>query len=184
MSNEEDLDELKVIERYLILLLGVKEEPIPSETHLQKELFFLSKSNPIIKNFITFQKHYFGPYSEVVNDLSRNPVHFINSFEYNKEGKFSLMNQGKDIFENLVEEYQDNENFKKMLSAMKLIRKLYEKLTTDELLFLIYATYDEYTEKSHKAKRLLTKRSRTRLAQQLLEKGIITKGRYLELVNV
>ncbi|MHA1291284.1 MAG: hypothetical protein ACTSQJ_01295 [Promethearchaeota archaeon] len=184
MSNEEDLDELEVIERYLILLLGVKDEPIPSETHLQKELFFLSKSNPIISKFITFQKHYFGPYSEVVDDLSRNPVHFVNSFEYNKEGKFNLMNSGKDIFKTLIEKFQDNENFKKLLSAMKLVRKIYEKLTTDELLFLIYATYEEYTKKSHKAKDLLTKSSRKRLAQQLLEKGVITKGRYLELVNV
>ena len=67
---------------------------------------------------------------------------------------------------------------------MKLVRRLYEKLTTDELLFLIYATYDEYTEKSHKAKSLLTKKSRMRFAQQLLEKGVITKSRFLELVNV
>ncbi|MHA1661255.1 MAG: hypothetical protein ACTSUT_19320 [Promethearchaeota archaeon] len=183
MSSEEDLDELKIIEQYIILLLGVMDKPIPSTTHLQKELFFLSKANPIISNFITFQKHYFGPYSDVVDDLSRNPVHFKDPFEYDKDGKFLLIENGKEIFNKLVDVNNANENFKKMLSAMKLARKFYEKLTTDELLFLIYITYGEYIEKSHKAKELLSKRNRFKIAQQLLNKGVITKGRYLELVE-
>ena len=183
MSSEEDLDELKIIEQYIILLLGVMDKPIPSTTHLQKELFFLSQANPIISNFITFQKHYFGPYSEVVDDLSRNPVHFEDPFEYDKDDKFILMENGKEIFKKLVDDNNANEDFQKLLSAMKLARKLYEKLTTNELLFLIYITYGEYTEKSHKAKELLNKRNKLKFAQRLLKKGVITKGRYLELVE-
>lgn len=184
MIKEQNLDELMVIERYLILLLGVKDEPIPSKTHLQKELFFLSRANPVVNNFLQFEKHYFGPYCEVVNDLSRDPIYFINSFKYDSEGKFMLISNGRKIFKKLVEEYKDIEDFKRLLSAMKLVRQLYEKLTSDELLFLIYVTYDEYTEKSHKAKDLLSKRNRLKFAEQLLKKGVITKGRYEELVNI
>ncbi len=183
MSSEEDLDDLKIIEQYIILLLGVVDKPIPSGTHLQKELFFLSKANPIINNFITFQKHYFGPYSEVVDDLSRNPVHFEDPFEYDKDGKFKIKEKGKEKFKKLVDDNNANENFRKLLSAMKLARKLYEKLNTDELLFLIYVTYGEFIDKSHKAKELLSERNKLKFAQQLLKKGVITKGRYLELVE-
>lgn len=85
------------------------------------------------------------------------------------EGKFKLIPKVKEIYNKLVENYKDNDDFKKILSAMKLVRKLYEKLTTEELLFLIYATYEEYAEKSHKAKNLLSKRNRLRLTQQLLK---------------
>ena len=104
-------------------------------------------------------------------------------FEYDKDDKFILMENGKEIFKKLVDDNNTNEAFQKFLSAMKLARRLYEKLTTNELLFLIYITYGEYIEKSHKAKELLSKRNKLKFAQRLLKKGVITKGRYLELVE-
>ena len=39
MSSNEALDELEIIERYILLLLGILDRPIPSSLHLQKELF-------------------------------------------------------------------------------------------------------------------------------------------------
>lgn len=183
MSKEEDLEELEVIERYIILLLGVKEGPIPSETHLQKELFLLSMAHPIMQKFITFEKHYYGPYSEVVSETSRCPVFFSAPFEYDEDGKLFLLEEGKKKYCELIEENGNEARFKKLLSAMKLIRQIYDKLTTDELLFLIYITYKEYTEKSNIAKKLLSAKNRVKLSQQLLQKKVITEGRYEELVQ-
>lgn len=36
-----------------------------------------------------------------------------------------------------------------ILAAMKMVRELYDKLTPEELLLLIYDTYPEYREKSN-----------------------------------
>ena len=37
-NEDEELDPVAVIERYMILLLGVVDRAIPSQLHLQKEL--------------------------------------------------------------------------------------------------------------------------------------------------
>jgi hypothetical protein len=66
---------------------------------------------------------------------------------------------------------------------MKMVRNLYDKLPTDELLFLIYSTYEDYTEKSTKSKELLSSPKRERIAESLMRKGLITEKRYAELVG-
>ena len=43
------MEEIEVIERYIILLLGVKNNPIPTTTHLQKEIFLFIMQMPIFK---------------------------------------------------------------------------------------------------------------------------------------
>ena len=66
---------------------------------------------------------------------------------------------------------------------MKLVREMYDKLSRDELLFLIYITYPEFREKSKVSEKLLAPREKKRLASALLKKGIITKKRYEEIVG-
>jgi len=77
--------------------------------------------------------------------------------------------------------FKDDPNFKKLHEAMKLIRKLYDKLSRDELLLLVYATYPEYKIKSNVYDRIYKKRKE--LAFSLLKKGLITRKRYEELIR-
>jgi len=70
-----------------------------------------------------------------------------------------------------------------MLAIIKMIRELYDKLTSKELLLLIYITYDDYKEKSKISKEILSKNERNRLAHNLFKKGAITETRYNELVK-
>ena len=48
MEGEED-DDLYHIEKNIVLLLGSVERPIPSATHLEKEVFIFSNFNPSLK---------------------------------------------------------------------------------------------------------------------------------------
>ncbi|NCN69298.1 MAG: hypothetical protein GW779_06130 [Candidatus Altiarchaeum hamiconexum] len=183
MSEKEELTEIEVIERYIILLLGVVDRPVPSLEHLQKELFILSQANPKIANFIVFEKHYEGPYSVDTADLINNPVYHIGAYQRDREGKSWLTSKGKKDYDNLVKDHSDEPKFKEMLGMMKMIRELYDKLSKEELLFLVYTTYPEYRQKSRISDELLLPQKREEIARRLLEKWIITEGRYKELVK-
>ena len=71
------------------------------------------------------------------------------------------------------------ENRTSLERIIKNIRSLYDDLSDNEFMFLIYKTYG-YTEKSDVFNKLMKKRKR--LATSLLHKGIITHQRYEELI--
>jgi len=180
MSSAEDIE---IIEKYLVLLLGVVDRPMPSKIHLQKELFLLSKANPKIADFIDYEKHYKGPYSAELDDISKDPLFYTNAFEFDKYQRLFLTNEGKKIFKNLIEENSKNPRFKELLKLIKMTREVYDKLSKNELLFLVYATYKDYTEKSDISNHLLSKISRKNFSKKLLEKGLISENRAKELIG-
>jgi hypothetical protein len=63
-----------------------------------------------------------------------------------------------------------------ILAAMKMVRELYDKLSPEELLHLIYDTYPEYQKKSNVFDDI--QKSKTRLAGSLVNKGYIDEDRY------
>jgi len=178
---QEKVDEIEAIERYLILLLGVVDRPIPSKEHLQKELFILSRANPRISEILKFDRHYKGPYSQEIDELIKSPSYYGGAFSVDKKGLCCLTEKGKKIYENLVRSHCEDERFKALLAAMKMVRELYDKLSVDELLFLIYVSYPEYRERSIFFEKLLSRKKE--LAESLLRKGLITKKKFEELLS-
>jgi uncharacterized protein YwgA len=171
------------IEKYLIILLGVDDRPIPSLTHLQKEMFVLSRAIAKIGEFIKFQKHYLGPYSEDLSDIVKEPVYFSNAFKQDSKQGYKITNEGKQILEKMIESNKGNPRFSQLLSLAKMVRKLYDRLTRDELLLLIYITYSEYTEFSSVSENLLSPMKKQELVKNLLSKGLITESRFKEIIG-
>jgi hypothetical protein len=180
---KEIIEDIEIIERYLILLLGVVDRPIPSKIHLQKELFLLSKANPKIAEFIDYEKHYKGPYSVELDDVSKEPLFYTNAFEFDKYQRLFLTNEGRKVFNELIEENSNNPRFKELIKLIKMTRELYDKLSKNELLFLVYATYKDYTKKSDISDHLLSRISRKKFSRKLLDKGIISEKRAKELAG-
>jgi uncharacterized protein YwgA len=179
MSKENnDLDENEIIERYIILFLGVDKQPIPSILHLEKEIFILSNFNNVIKNFFNFQKHYYGPFSQELKESIEEPQYFSDAWTV-EGNKIEITEKGKQIFQKLLDEYRGNKKFSEVLEAIKLVRRMYEKLSREELLFLVYITYPEYRIKSQIFDEVYTKKDK--IALSLLKKGLITKERYEEI---
>lgn len=175
------MDSSELVERYLILLLGAKENPVPSEVHLQKEIFILSNFRKSLLEEFNFQKHYLGPYSQVIEQAVKSPAHFSEAFDFDGK-KISLSHYGKKEYSNMIKEFKGQEEFNLILSSLNLIREIYDKLSKDELLFLIYETYPGYTEFSGIYTGLnKDKLSRKRILNSLLTKGLITDNRYKEL---
>jgi hypothetical protein len=174
---------VKIVEEYVVSLLSTQEKPVPTIWHLQKEFFILTKMNPKAQQLFNFVKHYEGPYSQVLQDSVRDPMCYEEAFAIKGNGEIYLTNQGKETFKEIRDKYGSDEKFVHFMRSLKLIREIYEKLTKEELLFLIYVTYPEYVEFSNIYSRLVeNKEKKKQLSENLLKKGLITRDRYEELV--
>lgn len=174
---------LKIVEEYIVSLLGVEDRPVPTIWHLQKEFFILTKMRPKAQRLFNFVKHYEGPYSQVLQDSAKEPMYFEDSFISKGNGEIYLTTQGRKTFEEIKEKYSNTEKFSQVLNSLKLIRDIYEKLSKEELLFLIYVTYPEFVEFSSAYDKLVKNtQRRIQLLESLLKKGLVTKGRYEELI--
>ncbi|MFA5214180.1 MAG: hypothetical protein WC406_12650 [Methanoregula sp.] len=67
-----------------------------------------------------------------------------------------------------------------ILAAMKMVRELYDKLTPEELLLLVYDTYPEYQKRSNIFDNI--QKSKKKLADSLMTKGYIDEDRYEDLM--
>ena len=182
-SDEKDQDIVPFIEKYVILLLGSMERPVPSPVHLQKEIFILSRAVKKIEDYIVFEKHYFGPYSVDLDNASKDPTYYPSAYNYTRNG-YELTDKGHEYFFRIVNANKDNDKFQDFLAIVRMVRELYDVLSQDELLFLVYSTYGEdYTRFSSVSKKLLEPKKAKEIAKGLLSKGMITKSRYEELVR-
>ena len=173
----------EVREKYIILLLGVDSKPLPSLWHLQKEFFVLVQTFPKFNKYFKFEKHYNGPYCVEIKDAVEDPFVYSDAYVY-QHNEIILTIKGKKIFNELVTKYANKTDFIILKKSMMLIRELYDTLTRDELLFLIYQTYPEYADASNVYDRLVANESnRIRIAKSLLRKGAITEERYYEVLN-
>ncbi|WGM89494.1 MAG: hypothetical protein IAX21_05995 [Candidatus Bathyarchaeota archaeon] len=175
---------LKIVEEFVVSLLGISDKSVPTRWHLQKEFFIFTKMNPKAQELFHFVKHYEGPYSQVLQDSVRDPMYYENAFEIKANGEIYLTEEGKQAFHAIKTKYSKDEKFQQFLQSLKLIRDIYEKLTKQELLFLMYITYPDFIEFSSAYDRLVKDNDkRKQLAGNLLKKGLITADRYQELIE-
>jgi len=177
-----ELSEIR--EQFVILLLEALERPVPTIWHVQKEIFIFSKIQPKIQNLFQFVKHYEGPYSQLLQESVKEPIYYDRAYEFNSSDALILLPEGRKIFNRIRAENDKTESFTRTMDSLKLIRTVYDKLSKDELLLLIYMTYPTYIEFSNKYDDLVRNEDkRKRLALNLLLKGLITNPRYEELIQ-
>ena len=173
---------MNALEDLIILLLGSSSNPMPSRWHLQKEMFMLAKANPKLEPLIYFEPHYNGPYSSRLQEASFEPFHRAGAYKVDGDGKMHLTEEGRRIFDKKVADAGPQSKLADLLIVAEMIRMLYDKLSVDELLFLIYNTYPEETEHSNIRDSFKDDSVRRRLADSLLKKDMITQGRHGELI--
>lgn len=161
--------------QFIAILLSGADRPIKSKVKFQKELFLFAKSFPKFFAFFDFIPHYYGPYSRSAEDsIDNHDDYFVSD----SRGIY-LTTEGKNLAEDSLDEFSP-ENREKIIISMNIVRSLYDSLTSDELMFLVYKTYG-FTEKSDVIDRLLD--NKKSLAGGLLKKGVITEKRYRELIE-
>lgn len=194
-NNNKD-NKQKMLEFIILLILGCSSEQKISVLHLQKEAFLIQNFHPdITKEFFNFIKHHKGPFSRDINETIRDPLFLENCWQYLKPsnedkltgGYVSITSTGKDVYEDLlstiknVTDKEQKENLLHLITGIKILTDLYNKLNPEELLLLIYDTYPKYIEKSSLYYQLNNKRPQ--IARQLFKKGHIDKDRCKSLAN-
>ena len=139
-------ERLKIVEEYIVFLLGVGDRAVPTIWHLQKEFFILTKMRPKAQKLFNFVKHYEGPFSQVLQDSIKEPMYYEEAFVSRGNSEIYLTLEGRKKFCELKDKYSGDEKFAQILNSLKLIREIYDKLSKEELLFLIYVTYPEFVE--------------------------------------
>lgn len=170
-----------------MLLLGARDQKI-SILHIEKEAFFIWNFHPDFKRFMNFISHYRGPYSEEIEQVLRNPFNLVNCWAYIPPTRFDILSGGYVELTSLGrQEYQRlyavssvNLQMGPILAAMKMVRELYDKLTPEELLLLVYDTYPEYQKRSNIFDNI--QKSKKKLADSLMTKGYIDEDRYEDLM--
>ncbi len=167
-------DEEDIRKKVIVLLLSGAEKPINSKVNFQKELFLLVKSFPNFQSVFGFIPHRLGPYSNSAEYTIENHPELFESDKKGLELTYEGKGFGVEVLKELSPEKKD-----KLLKSIKLIRSIYDQLTDDEFMFLIYKTYG-YTEKSDIFEKLIKKKGT--IALRLYKKGVITYSRYKELI--
>ena len=166
---------LRVKHQLLILLLGSADRPISSEFHVHKELFILTRTFPKLSELFEFDAYRKGPFSRVAQDTLDDLIE--RGYVISVGGSYALSEQGRAMYEDIVNGLRR----KDLINTMKRIRDMYDKLSIDELLLLVYVTYPEYTVESEELRRIL--RKAPMIVDGLLRKGVITERRKEEILN-
>jgi hypothetical protein len=177
----------KGLESLILLIIGASSRPI-SLLHLQKETFLLWNYHPYMKDFLHFIKHYRGPFSSEVEKVVLYPFYLDGCWSYEPSsrndklsgGFIKLTPKGVKKYQELFQKARMNENLIILLTGIQAVRELYDKLSLEELLLLIYDTYPEYKLRSNVSKAIFQKKKS--LAQEIYKKGFIDKERMESLI--
>jgi hypothetical protein len=183
-----DNSNLKGLENFVLLVIGAVNRPI-SILHLEKEVFLLWNFHPAIKAYLHFIKHYRGPFSVEIERIAKNPFYLENCWDYippkkgdDLSGGYLILNpKGEMEYSKLFEQANSNLSLQHLLTGIKMVRELYDNLTLEELLLLIYDTYPEYRERSNVYFKIHDKREI--LAKRMRNKGIIDDERFNLLMS-
>jgi len=95
-------------------------------------------------------------------------------------GYVELTPDGKREYQRIYAASSANPDMQSILAAMMMVRELYDKLSLEELLLLVYDTYPEYQKKSDVFEAI--RKSKKKLADDLVRKGFISEARHKELI--
>lgn len=170
-------DDLGQEGKILLRLVGSNNgEAVPRNLWLQKELFQLSKGFPDLEEFLDFQPHLQGPFSEEVEAVEKR-LKRLGLIDRNSSGEIELTSKGRNFDDELQEEIPGH-----IQEAMKEIKDFMNDLSKDELLAYIYYTYPEMTADSVEKKDIDDKREE--LAQQMYEEDKISLEKASEIAGM
>lgn len=176
----------KGLESLVLLIIGASRSPI-SLLHLQKETFLLWNFHPYMKEFLHFVKHYRGPFSSEIEKAVLYPRYLEKCWSYTPPrdmlsgGYVKITSQGITKYRDMYQKAQKNPNLRVLLSGIRAVRELYDKLNEEELLLLIYDTYPEYKLRSSVSNSVFNRRKF--LAKEIYEKGFIDNERMESLIK-
>ena len=159
----------------LLLLAAQREEPIPGNLWLQKELFLIADELPPLEEYLEYEAHLQGPYSETANTVIEN-LQYLGLVKKNRNG-WALTEEGE-VQTNKIQ----NGSSSKLTSIIQETKSTLNDLSKDELLVYIYYQYPEMTEESMEKDDLESKRCEA--AKSLYQRGKVDRTTAAELAGL
>lgn len=129
------------LKKYILFLLNSNNnEHIKGKTKFMKELFFISKNIPTLEKKASFESDNFGPNS----DAALNILHELSMLGLvdSKNEDYKLTEEGEEVLKK-VNELSKNEE-----DIIFFMKDLFNDLTYDESLALVYCNYPKMTSES------------------------------------
>ena len=167
-------------ENLILLVLGAAPDKDLSMLHLEKEVFLLWKFHPSIPKFIEFIAYQRGPYSEEIRDCIKDPYYLTDAWEYIGRGNENgltggyvrLTDEGLHLYQEQFKEMLAQEKMRSLLAGIQIVRSLYDELSAEELLLVIYDAYPEFRTNSEVAAEIYAKREA--ITAKLAKRGIVS----------
>lgn len=163
------------LKKYILFLLNSNNnEHIKGKTKFMKELFFISKNIPTLEKEAGFESDNFGPSSDAVSNILHE-LSMLGLVDSQNED-YKLTGEGEEILKKVNELSKNEENI------IHFMKDLFNNLTYDESLAIVYCNYPKMTSESLVKDRI--RRKRKKIALSLLKKGKISKSKAAEIYGV
>lgn len=171
-SKIEQLDNAEKI--FLILLEADGGVAVPGNLWLQKEMFLIAKNLEPLENYLKFESHIQGPYSEVVKNILENLQYL--GYVIKDGGRIELTDEGQILVQYIYENASEE-----LIELIEDIKQFVNDLSKDELLVYIYYSYPEMTKESYEIDEI--EKKRTDLAKSLYKKEKVSIEKASELAG-
>lgn len=165
------------IQKIIILLASVDDDPIRGKLWLQKEVFLLADKIEEIREQSGYEAYLLGPHSDTVDEeLEQLQDIGIITFDSNK---ICLTSTGKQIAKEVVSDISRKNP--KIVDLVREYKRFLNDLSSDELLAYVYSAYPDMTEESVEYEKLKPKMEEYLL--RLVGRNKISLSRAAELLK-
>ena len=128
------LEDNEDLQKFIILLIDVNDEPIRGGLKFQKMMFLVCDGIKNIYEQIDYDSDSYGPYAEMVGE----ELNYLNQVGVLTESKeeIALTNQGKKILKEIKKDTTPN-----IIKALSEYKEFLNDLTDDEILAFFYTAY-------------------------------------------
>lgn len=161
---------------FLMLLYSEGGNAVPGNIWLQKELFLIAKNLNSLEDYLKYEPHIQGPYSEEVANMLDN-LQLEGLVNKKDSGEIVLTDGGEDSAEKL---YKGSDE--EIISLITDMKDFANDLSKDELLLYIYQTYPEMTPNSYEIDDLMPRK--LQIAEKLYSKGKVSLEKAADLADL
>lgn len=166
--------DLESDERIVLYSIGaLRNTPLRGKVKLQKILFLVTEVFPEWDEFLEYDSHLLGPYSERVDNILEDLMAL--GLVARSKSSFTLTRAGCNIFRTLKPKLQ----FVKVLEDFK---EFLNDLPDDQVLTFVYVFYPDYIGESARWKKL--KKDRLKNAIAMLSRGKISFSKATQIADM
>ncbi len=161
-------------ERIVLFSIGaLRNTPLRSKVKLQKLLFLVTEVFPEWDEFLEYDSHLLGPYSERVDNILEDLV--VLGLVGRSKSSYSLTKAGCNVFDNLNPKPQ-------FIEVLEDFKEFLNDLPDDQILTFVYVFYPEYIGESARWENL--KKDRVKNAIAMLSRGKISFSKAAQVAGM